>query len=303
MPAVTGAFSQLLAPGLRKIFFQHLSERPEEFSKIFNMHTSSRAYEEDLEVVGLGTMPAKTEGSAITYQDPRQGEKVRYTHVTYGYGYRVTREMMQDDLYGVMKKMTKELAKGGRNVREVTSFNIFNNGFGAVTNIGFPKSGTTEALFTTTHTRLGGGTLSNRGTDADLGIVSLEAGVIQFHTWTDEMGIPVAISPKILLHHPDNIMTGRELLGSQYRPYTGNNEINAVMKEGLEAMTSHYLTDTDAWFLISAKEDHDLNFYTREAVQFQNGDDFDTGDAKFKAFQRFSVGAGEWRGVFGNQGA
>lgn len=302
MPAVTGAFSHLLAPGLRKVFFQHLNERPEEFSKIFNMETSSRAYEEDLEIVGLGTMPVKPEGTGITYQDPSQGEKKRYTHVTYGYGYRVTMEMMEDDLYGVMKKMTKELAKGGRNVKEVTAFNLLNNGF--TTTFGFPKSGANETLFNTAHTLLGGGTLANRpSTDADLGIASLEAAVITFHTWTDEKGIPVVIQPKIVLHHPDNIMTARELLGSQYRPYTGNNEVNAIMKEGLEAFTSHYLTDADAWFLLAGKDDHDLKFFTRRSMAFQNGDDFDTGDAKFKAFQRFSVGVGEWRGVYGTTGA
>lgn len=302
MPVVTGAFSQLLVPGLRKIFFQHLNERESEYGKIFNEETSSRAFEEDLELIGLGTMPAKSEGSAITYQDTRQGEKVRFTHVTYGYGFRVTREMMQDDQYGQIRKMPKELAKGGRNVREVTAFNVINNGF--TTSFGFPKNGTNEAVFNTAHTRLGGGTLANRPTtDADLGQASLEAAIITFQTWTDEMGIPVVITPKWLLIHPDNMMVARELLGSTYKPYVGTNEINPLMKDGLEFIVGHYLTDSDAWFLFADKSDHGFTFFQREAMQFQNGDDFDTGDAKYKAFQRFSVGVNEWRGSYGTVGA
>lgn len=302
MPAVTGAFSHLLAPGLRKVFFQHLKEREEEFSKVFNMKTSSRAYEEDLEVAGLGTMPVKTEGAGIQYTDPAQGEKKRYTHVTYGLGYRVTMEMMEDDLYGVMRKMTKELAKAARNAREVNAWNVFNTAF--TTQFGFPKFGANEALISTSHTRLGGGTLSNRpSVDADLGQASLEAARIHFETLTDENGIPTIIKPKWLIVPPDMIMVARELLGSEFKPYESSNTINPIMKDGLDFMVSHYLTDPDAWFLIAGKDEHDLNFFTRQAVRYQNGDDFDTGDAKFKAFQRFSVGAGEWRGLYGSTGA
>lgn len=302
MPAVTGAFSHLLAPGLRKVFFQHLDERPDEFSQVFNMLTSTRAYEEDLEVAGLGTMPVKTEGAAITYQDPTQGEKRRYTHITYGLGFRVTLEMMEDDLYNVMKRMTRELAKAGRNAKEVNAWNTFNLGF--TTEFGFTKFGANEPLFSTAHTRIGGGTSANRPTtDADLSQASLEAAIINFENMVDETGIPTLMRPKWLIVPPDLKMTARELLGSEFKPYTSNNEINALMKEGLDFMVSHYLTDNDAWFLVAGKGEHDLNFFTRMSVRFQNDDDFDTGDAKFKAFQRFSVGHGEWRGTYGTTGA
>jgi hypothetical protein len=210
---------------------------------------------------------------------------------------------MDDDLYGPMKRMTKELAKSGRNIREVVSFNVFNNAFTSTLQSGFPKLGNTEALITTSHTLIGGGTAANRPTtDADLGIASLEAAILHYDTLNDEVGMPIYIVPKLLLCHPENKQVARELLTSEFRPYTTNNEINAVMQEGLTWMQSQYLTDTDAWFLLAAKEDHDLKFFERTAIQFQNGDDFDTGDAKFKAFQRFSVGAGEWRGIYGTTG-
>jgi phage major head subunit gpT-like protein len=301
MPNVTGAFSHLLAPGLRKVFFQHLDERSAEYSKIANMERSSRAWEEDLEVGGLGSMPVKPEGRGIVYQDFRQGGKKRYTHLTYGLGFRVTLEMMEDDLYGVMRKNTRELAKAARNAREVAFFNMLNNGF--TVEYGFPKFGVKEPLIAVSHTKLGGGIGSNRATtDADLSPTSLEAAIISFEALKDEMDIPVVIKPRMLLVPPQLKMVAREILGSEFRPYTSNNEINALREEGLDYMVGHYLVDSDGWFLLAGKGDHDLNFFERQAVRFQNGDDFDTGDAKFKAFQRFSTGAGEWRGVYGSEG-
>jgi len=303
MPTTTGQFSQLLAPGLRKIFFQHLKERPPQYSQLFNMNSSSRAYEEDLEIAGLGTMPAKPEGNSITYQDPVQGGKKRYTHVSFGLGFRVTVEMYEDDLYGPMKRMTRELAKAGRNVREVRSFNVLNNGF--TTEFGFPKFGANEALISTSHTLIGGGTLANRATtDADLGVAALEAAILLFDNLTDENGIPIVLKPRWVIVPPALKQVAREILGSEFRPYTADNTVNAVIQnDSLQDMVVNYLTDSDSWYVLADKSEHDLNFFERAAVRFQNGDDFDTGDAKFKAFQRFSVGAGEWRGLFGSLGA
>lgn len=301
MPTTTGQFSQLLAPGLRKIFFQHLKERPPQYSKIANMLTSSRAYEEDLEMAGLGSMPQKPEGTSIVYQDPIQGGKKRYTHISFGLGFRVTTEMYEDDLYGPMKKMTKELGKAARNVREIRFFNVLNNAF--TTEFGFPKNNVNEALISTSHTLIGGGTLSNRSaTDADLGVAALEAAVLLFDNLTDENGIPMVMKPKWLIVPPATKQVATEILGSEFRPYTADNTVNAVIQnDSFTCEVVNYLTDPDSWFLLS--DDHNLNFFERAAVRFQNGDDFDTGDAKFKAFQRFSVGASEWRGIFGSLGA
>lgn len=302
MPTNTGQFGQLLAPGLRKIFFQSYKEIEVQYSKLAKLNTSSRAYEEDLEVIGLGSMPVKPEGSSITYQEPVQGGKKRYTHVSYGLGFRVTEEMWEDDLYSVMKKMPKELGKAARNIREVVFWNLLNNGFS--TEYGFPKNGANEALFNTAHTLLGGGTLANRAAvDADFGVASLEAAVLLFDNLVDELGFPITVMPKWVVHTPTIKQSVREVLGSEYRPYTANNEVNAVKQDGIESMMVRYLTDSDSWFVFADKGDHDFQFITRTDVRFQNGDDFDTGDAKFKAFQRFSVGAGDWRGSFGSQGA
>src|SRR6266446_74679 len=303
MPMTTGQFSQLLVPGLRKIVFQSYKERPPQYSKIFNMHTSERAFEEDLEMIGLGTMPTKPEGQPTIYQDATQGGKRRYTHISFGLGFRVTVEMYEDDLYGPMRRMSKELGKAGRNVREVRAFNVLNTGF--TTELGFPKFGTAEPLFSTAHTLIGGGTLANRAAvDTDLGVAALEAAILLFDNLLAEEGnVPIVVKPKWLIHPPALKQVATEILHSEFRPYTANNEVNAVIRNNaLESKMVNYLADPDSWFLIADKDDHDLNFFERTAMKFQNGDDFDTGDAKFKAFQRFSVGHGDWRGTFGSLG-
>ena len=303
MATQTGQFGQLLAPGLRKIFFSHLKgkEKEQQWKQIANFVTSTRAYEEDLEIVGMGSMPQKPEGEGIVYQDPSQGEKVRYTHVTYGLGFRVTEEMHEDDLYGQIKKMPMQLTKAALNIREVVFFNLLNNGFTSV--YGFPKFGTNETIFNTAHTLRGGGTQANRlAVDADLGIASLEAAVLLFDNLVDEMGFPITIKPRKLVHAPALKQIVRELLGSEFKPYTNANEINAVKQDGFTPIQVNYLTNTNSWFLFADNEDHDFKFIERRAITYQTGDDFDSGDMKNKATQRFSVGVGEYRGSFASQG-
>ena len=304
MPFNTGQGSQLIVPGLRRVMFQAYNERPAEYMDVANTKTSKRNFEEDLEFVGFGTMPAKPEGTATIYTDPIQGEKKRYTHVAFGMGFRITREMMDDDLYNIAQpsKMAKELGKAARNVREIRFANIFNNGFTIAD--GFPKSGTQQTLFSTTHTLLGGGTFANRPTtEVDLSQAALEAAIISFNTLVDENNIPIVVMPKMLLVNPQLIMVARELLGSEYKPYVASNEINPTREDGLTLKINHYLTDADAWFVGAGKGDHDLNFITRTDLEYQTGDDFDSGDSKQKAFQRFSVGYGDWRGWYGSTGA
>lgn len=299
----TGQGSRLLAPGLRNVLFQAYQEKATVYDKIFNTKTSTRNYEEDLEFVGLGVMVEKPEGESVTYSTPTQGGVKRYTHVSFGGGFRVTREMMDDDLYGVVKgragRMAKELGKGARAVREVRSANVFNNGFSTAD--GFTKNGTAETLFNTAHTQLQAATFSNRGA-VDLSQAGLEAAIISFRKLTDENGIPIIVMPETLLVPPELIMVARELLGSEYRPYEANNTVNPTRADKLSMQDWNYLTDTDAWFVVAGKSDHDLNFITRTDLEYQYDDDFDTGDMKNKAFQRFSVGYGDWRGTYGSPG-
>jgi phage major head subunit gpT-like protein len=305
MPMNTGAFSQLLAPGFRKVFFQAFKEREPQYSMLFKVIPSSRAYEEELEVAGLGTMPTKDEGAAVVYQDGTQGGKKRYTHFTYALGFRITEEMWEDDLYAVMNRFPKELGKGGRNAREVVSFNVLNLGFS--TQFGFQKFGANETLFSTAHSLIIGGaaaavTQANRSaTDMDLGVSSLEAAILLFDNLVDETNIPCVFIPELLVVPPNLKQVAVELLGSEFKPYTAGNEVNAFIRNNpMRFIVVNYLTNSNSWFLFA--DDHDFKFFERRPLRFQNGDDFDTGDAKFKGSQRFSVGASEYRGSFGSLG-
>jgi hypothetical protein len=265
------------------------------------MATSKRAYEEHLEGTMFGTMPTKPEGTSVIYQDPIQGGIKRFTHVTFALGYRVTEEMMEDDLYGVIgNKNARALKNSAMNSREVSAFNIFNNSF--TTEFGFQKGGANEALVSATHTLIGGGTASNTAGAVDISYAALEAGVLAFNTRVDERSLPIDIVPETLLFHPSDLFLVTEMLDSEYRPFTANNEVNPL-KSRFKPVWSRYLTDPDAWWLVGEKSEEGLIGFIRRELRFQNGDDFDSGDAKYKASQRYSFGCSEWRYLYGGSGA
>jgi hypothetical protein len=278
----------------------HMKDHESEYTKVFMTDTSSKNYEENLEVAALGVMPQKQQGSPILYQDMIQGGVKKFIHATYGLGFRATEEIMEDDQYGVIKKNSRALKRSALVARDVVAFSVLNRAF--TTEYGFPKNGVNEPLISTSHTLLGGGTGSNRPTtDVDVSQASLEAGILAFNLFVDDRGMPVDQEPKYLLTHPSQQFLVQELLTSDQRPYTGNNEVN-VLKGRLVAMTSRYLDDPDAWFILAEKSEDGLIFFMRRPLTLQNGDDFDTGDAKFKATQRFSAGASEWRTMYGSSG-
>lgn len=303
MPATTGQFSELLAPGIRDIFFLKYKERETQYTQFLNMQTSKRKFEENLEMAALGTMPAKPEGTPTVFQDPIQGSKVRYTHISYGLGFRVTREMHDDDLYGPMRRMPASLGRSARNVREVVGASVLNNAF-TVTS-GFKG----ETLCNTAHSLLRGGTQANRpATDADISMATLEAAITSFTNLVDEEGFPMIIIPRLLIVNPTFQFTAEMLVGSNLQPNLSSgvagaatSAINPINRRGISVMVSNYLTDADAWFLLG--DEHSLNMFVRTDTEFQSGDDFDSGDAKFKSFQRFSVGNDDYRGVYGSSGS
>lgn len=294
-PASTGQFSHLLAPGLRKIYTEELRDRSTEYDKIANTDTSKRNYEEDLQVALLGTTPAKAQGGPTTFDSPIQGSKVRYTHTSYGLGFRVTREMYDDDLYGVMKKASKDLAGANAETVEVQFADILNNATSSTAYAGFDGL----ALCSTAHTLLGGGTYANRpSTDVELSVTALQAAVESFEKMVNERNRKILAKPWRIIIPVEVKWAAREILGSQYKPYTSNNEINSLMEEEISFFVSHYITDAKRWFLVGRK--HDLNFFWRRKFIFENSDDFSTGDALFKSYGRFSQGFGSWRELYGS---
>lgn len=295
-------FSNLIAPGLNKVFFDEHKARTSEYETIFNVRTSKKAYETDFQMAGIGTMPAKPEGTATQYEDFLPWETKVYTHVSYGKGVRITREMQDDDLYGQMKKGIQQLAKSARFCLEVGAWSILNNAFN-ILHYGFDP---TQSLCDSAHPRIGPGlgTLGNApSTHCDLSLTSLETAILYFDNLTDERGFQMEIKPKWIIVGPLYKLAAREILGSSQKPYTAENEINAMRQEDLQSFICHYFTDVDQWFVCSAKGDHDLNVWIRTPIETEPGDDYDTDDGKFKAFQRFSVGFGEYYGIYGSSGA
>lgn len=301
MPTTTQAFSKLLAPGLRKVFFQNYKMFPEEYSRIANVETSKRAYEEELTTAGLGRFESKGEGKSIVYDDPMQGNVKRYTHVSFGLGFRVSREMYDDDLYGVMKKMSKELAMAARQTQELEFASMLDDAFDG--NIHTGADG--KALCATDHPLLIGGTYANEPSTArDLSIGALRASQERMEKIVNERGLPeMRGKGKVIVISPEWQWIAKEIIGSELKPYTADNEINAFNDMGMSYMVSHYKASTDSWFLLADKAMHGIKFFWRQKPVFENSDDFDTKDAKFTGYMRFSYGFTDWRGIDGSSGA
>jgi Mu-like prophage major head subunit gpT len=313
---VRGQFAQLMAPGLYDEFLHwiDLLQRDEEYSHLFHIETSKMAYEDEVEFAGLPPMIEKPEGESIAYSDAIQGGTKRYLHLTFGLGIRASFELFEDDQYGVIKQVPKALARSSQFVREQNAANIFNLGFTTVT--------TTDglSLFNTSHPLLGGasataiapgvssyitgpGTFPNRPlVDVDLGFTAIQVMVNQFERLPDSQGMPISIKPRLLVIPPELKWIAREILGSSHKPYTADNEINAILGEDLQYFVSHYLTSTSAWFCLSDKMSHRLKFFVRHELEEDFADDFDTRTIKQVAFMRFSVGATVWEGTWGSNG-
>src|SRR5512138_2856418 len=260
MTMTRGGFSNLIVPGYRKIVFETYKERPVEGKDLVNSNTSKRAYEEDFPLAGFGTLQTKAEGGAVSYQDAIQGTVKRYVWTTYALGFRITQEMMDDDLYGVMgNKMSKALGRSARNNAEIVMHAPYNNAF----NTSFSGFVSGESLISTSHALLRGGTAANRpAADADFGLIALQAAIENFHGTVDESGIPMVIVPKMVVHSVGDHWLVNQVLKSQNLPGGNQNDINQLAKEGLQPHLSHYLTDTDAWYVVG--DEHDINYFERK---------------------------------------
>lgn len=297
MTALRGSFSDILAPGLAEVIALSYKKYPDEYTKIFNVESSKRQYEKTSTIEGLGIAVAKNEGSAVQYKDLTQGYDNTYTHTTYALGFRVSKEMYDDDLYGVMKKAAEYLGRSVKQKIETKSADVFNNGFSSSY-----TGGDSKELFATDHPFASGGTGRNElSTAADLSQASLEQALTDIESTTDSTGAPVALIAKTLLVAPANRWAASVLLESQLKSGTANNDKNPLLDLDLNYLVNHYLSDADAWFLLC--DQNELKFYMRQNPIFENDDDFDTKDGKFSVMTRFSTGWADWFGVFGSPGA
>jgi hypothetical protein len=291
-----------LLPGLNALFGLEYAKYGEEAAEIFETESSDRSFEEETKLSGFGAAPVKNEGAAIAYDNAQEAWTARYNHETISMGFSVTEEAIEDNLYDSLSaRYTKALARAMAYTKQVKGAAILNNAFAAATTYGDG-----QVLCSTAHPLVSGGTNSNRPTTgADLNETSLEAAVIQIAGWTDERGLLIAAKPRKLVLPPDLQFVATRVLDSELRPNTADNDINALRTNGTipEGYTvNHYLTDTNAWFLLTDVP-NGLKHFVRTPMQTSMDADFDTGNSRYKARERYSFGVSDPLGVFGSPGA
>jgi len=289
-----------LLPGLNALFGLEYAKYGEEHKEIFESESSDRSFEEETKLSGFSAAPVKDEGSAIEYDNAQEAWTARYTHETVAMGFSVTEEAVEDNLYDSLSaRYTKALARAMAYTKQVKGAAILNDAFSTTYGDGV-------ALCSTAHPLVSGGTNSNTpSVAADLNETSLEAAVIQIAAWTDERGLLIAARPRKLIIPSALQFVATRLLETEGRVNTADNDLNALKNNGAIPegyAINHYLTDTDAWFLMTDVP-NGLKHFTRTAMQTSMDADFDTGNSRYKARERYSFGVSDPLGVFGSPGA
>ena len=300
-----------LLPGLNALFGDEYARYDNQHEEIYTSENSERSFEEELKLSGFGAAPVKDEGSSINYDTAQESFVARYTHETIAMGYAITEEAMEDNLYvSLSARYTKALARAMSYTKQVKSVFPLNNGF---TN-SF-QGGDGVNLFTASgdgvtggdgHPLVSGGKNSNRpATAADLNETSLEDAVIQIGKWTDERGLKIAARPRKLIVPSELQFTATRLLSSEYRVGTADNDINAIKSNGVipEGFSvNNYLTDSNAFFIITDVPDG-MKMFVRSPMTTNMDGDFDTGNVRYKARERYSFGVSDPLGVWGSPGS
>jgi len=290
-----------LLPGLNALFGMEYARYGEQHKEIYETETSERSFEEETKLSGFSAAPVKNEGSAIAYDNAQEAWTTRYNHETIALGFSITEEAIEDNLYDSLSaRYTKGLARAMAYTKQVKAAAILNNGFSAAY-----AGGDGVALFSTAHPLVNGGTNSNRpSTAADLNETSLENAVIQIAAWTDERGLLIAAKPKKLIVPPALQFVATRLLETSLRVGTTDNDINALKNNGSipEGYTqNNYLTDTNGWYL-TTDVPNGLKHFVRSPLANSMDGDFDTGNVRYKARERYSFGWSDPLGMFGSPG-
>ena len=290
-----------LLPGLNALFGLEYEKYEDEHKEIYETESSERSFEEEVALAGFDAAPVKNEGSAISYDNAQESYTARYNHETVAMGFMITEEAMEDNLYDSLSgRYTKALARAMAYTKQVKAATPLNNGFSSY------QSGDGVAMFSTAHPLVSGGTNSNRPTTgADLNETSLEAAVIAIAKWTDQRGLLIAARPRRLVVPPDLMFVATRILDSEQRPSTADNDINAIRNNGTIPegyRVNHYLTDTNAWFMITDVPNGMKNFERAPMTTAMDGD-FNTGNVRYKARERYSFGVSDPLGVYGSPGS
>ena len=301
MAITTGNFAKALWPGVNSWYGQSYNDFKTEYTDVFTTHKSKRAWEEDVLVSSFGLAFQKNEGAAVQYDTERQGFTTRYTHVEYALGFVTTKNMVADDLYGIVgPRRSKALARSLRQTKETVAANVLNRAFTS----GY-TGGDGSILCVSSHANVAGGTWSNViSTAADISEAALEQAVIDMGKWTDDRGLKIAVRPKKIVVPVDLDFDVNKIMKTEYQVDTANNTVNLVRSRFPSGVAiNHYLTDTDAWFILTSEDQNGLKHFERAADSFDMDNDFDTSNAKFKAESRYSFGWTDPRAIYGSAGA
>jgi hypothetical protein len=290
-----------LLPGLNALFGMEYEAYEGEHAEVYETETSERSFEEEVKLSGFGSAPVKAEGASISYDNAQEAFTARYTHETVAMGFSITEEAMEDNLYDSLSaRYTKALARAMAYTKQVKAASLLNTGFDAF------RSGDGAFLFSTTHPTVAGGNNANRPAVAsDLNETSLEQAVIDIAGYTDERGLLIAARPRKLIVPPALMFVATRLLQTELRVGTADNDLNALKSNGSIPegyRVNHYLTDNDAWFL-TTDIPNGMKHFVRTPLATSMDGDFDTGNVRYKARERYSFGVSDPLGVYGSPGA
>lgn len=290
-----------LLPGLNALFGLEYKKYENEHTEIYETENSERSFEEEQKLSGFGAAPVKDEGSAIRYDNAQEAFTARYTHETVAMGFAITEEAMEDNLYDSLSaRYTKALARAMAYTKQVKAASLLNTGF--TTFLG----GDGVTLFNTAHPTVSGITNANRPTtDVDLNETALEQATIDIAAFKDERGLLIAARPRKLIIPPSSMFIATRLLETDQRVGTADNDVNAIRNNGTIPggyAVNHYLTDTDAWFL-TTDVPNGMKHFVRTAMTTAMDGDFDTGNVRYKARERYSFGVSDPLGIYGSTGA
>jgi hypothetical protein len=295
----TGNIAKLLWPGLNAIWGEY-KDHEMEYKALFDTQSSTKAYEEDQLIPGLGLAPIKTEGAATSYDTLSQGLTSRYTHLAYSLGFILTREALDDNQYkGKALKAMKMLARSFRQTKEIVAANVYNRGHSS-SYLGADG----KSLFATDHPTLAGSQSNRLTTAADMSEASVEDLCVLMSNAVDERGLKIKVVEKKLLYPTALRFEAARILKSTQQNDTANNAINALRSEGVftdGGSMNHYFDDTDAFYIRTDVEQGMVHF-ERTAPEFAQDNDFDTSNLKYKGYERNSFGWTDFRGAYSNGG-
>jgi hypothetical protein len=293
-----------LLPGLNALFGLTYAEYADESKEIYETETSDRSFEEEVKLAGFGQAPVKSEGSAITYDTASESFSVRYNMETIAMGFAITEEAMEDNLYDSLSaRYTKALARAMAYTKQVKAAYPLNQGLPTTDNY---DSGDGVSLFNTAHPTIAGGNNQNTPTtQVDLNETALENAVITIAGWVDERGLLIAAKPRKLIVPAGNMFVATRILDSEGKTGTADNDINAIKHNGTIPegyAVNHFLTDSGSWYL-TTDVPNGMKHFDRVPLQTSMDGDFDTGNVRYKARERYAFGVSDPLGMFGCEGA